>query len=462
MRPSFSDLISNLRSLHQILVVTCVALLTTLLLSKPPENISAAIVELQKIEKLTGTNNWNPLFLEEFYGKDDGLIMGYGDDVFHFKTWNINFHQAELSRNNEPISDDHTVLMQAPIDIFVGWEYIYELLKGAEPYITPPNSLEELAAIWQKANRLQVFTVDSLKNYAYVQRAPNLPVEKVDITVLDSESYYSREKASGLYGVFRLNIFPPDAVLPEDRTLYGLGYILENSYYYNHKWKIWIPANIRPGDMLSSHWNSTFDATILLCEKAGISQEECNQSIEQVFPNLFETAEDHVNLPFATLHDYLQNKQDSFYEDFEFLGIKIPARLISIAGSLILLALQLSFTLHIYATNVIEKNDTMPAWLGTFHNWIPRAISIITISFLPIFSMYIAKLKSLNQNQIWTTAFNCLIYLGTALSILIITKFFFLWKRIDEPNCNQFKEKPITNKKILKKKNTSFLKRLEK
>lgn len=451
MKTSFNDLSVTIRSIHQVLILTGFALIITVLLSKPLDDISAAQNELAIIEILTNVDTWNPLFLEEFYGVDDDLSLGIGDDVTHFLSWEIEFFAQELSLFNEPLGWNHITTISAPIDIFEGWEYSFFQFYGAEPYVNPPKTIEELSQIWNRARDVSILEVTSLKDYAYVQRAFTFPVEKVDITILDSEEFFTRDDLSNDYGVFRSNIFQSDDVAIDDRSLYGLSYIVEDFLFQGHTWKIWIPAITGLGYRHSTEIGQPFDATEILCERGNIERSLCVGPFEQVFPNLYVTVKEYWNLPYQNIENILVRQQESLLINFDFLGMKIPTRMVSTIGSVILLTMQLYFLLHLHTLRKASNSDIIPAWIGTFPDWISRSLALLLGSFFPLLSINVVSLIIPSEPSPWANATRIFLYSSACFSIWIITEFVFLWRLIDKPDRGLQAKRKKRLVKIMKK-----------
>jgi len=109
-----------------------------------------------------------------------------------------------------------------------------------------------------------------------------------------------------------------------------------------------------------------------------------------IFPELQNIWDSVSSMTLGQAAKFLQDKIDSPKREMSFLGISVDATIVLWAAPLVTLAFFAYFLVHVQHLRLIEKKtDTQLRefpWIALFPDWISRAVTIISIAVLPIFS----------------------------------------------------------------------------
>lgn len=416
MKSSTSELISSVRSQHQALVTLCLTLILVMALSRTPDIYSAALADLETVMDLTSSETWDPLFLQTILWRRD-----QGDVLTYESAMTITFNKEELSKFNKPIAPTHVIEINYPDDIFLEWDYFPEFAEPpygvAEPRVDAPKTLLEFIHVWTKAANVKAITVIRLFNYAYVQRTPEFPVEKVDLTKGSAGVDFAQT------GIITPNIFRPADVEERDQDFYGLT-TWDKDYYYYSAWKFWIPALTLDRDQ--------FDAREYFCELMERATSICKQPFEQMFPDLYLATKNVQDVPLGQVKVFLERERMAQLSRLELLGIKIPIEITNIGGMLAIVAMQIYLLAHLLQLQIKEttSDQELPPWIGLFGDRLSHAFTVLSMVVLPSVTgiyLQIATLEAIisQQNQIVVIL---LIAANVSISFLILKKLLELWK----------------------------------
>ena len=110
---------------------------------------------------------------------------------------------------------------------------------------------------------------------------------------------------------------------------------------------------------------------------------------ENAFPELAKLTKELDDLPFHNLEGYLRTKSRESQGYFELLGLKIPARVVSTWGAVIIFIMQFYLFIHLKnfktAPVDVELATGYVPWIGFYDDSLSRAAYFLTAVILPCF-----------------------------------------------------------------------------
>jgi len=115
---------------------------------------------------------------------------------------------------------------------------------------------------------------------------------------------------------------------------------------------------------------------------------------KETFPELNSLTENLQSLKLSEVGKLLERDKKRAAESFEIFGAKIPSEIIGIWGVIILLCIQLYFTLHMrdFLEKVNKSKETVNyPWIALYSGFLPKVITVISVSLLPLFVIGIVR-----------------------------------------------------------------------
>jgi hypothetical protein len=119
---------------------------------------------------------------------------------------------------------------------------------------------------------------------------------------------------------------------------------------------------------------------------------------ENAFRELAAVSNDIENIEISAVPGRIQSMQAVSERDVEIFGLKMPAARIAVPGTLLLLAAQLYFWLHLHELNAKSTPSSAGrdvAWIGAYRSAVARISTITSACILPSIAAAIAAYKIL-------------------------------------------------------------------
>ncbi len=157
-------------------------------------------------------------------------------------------------------------------------------------------------------------------------------------------------------------------------------------------------------------------------------------TFERRFPQLVNWVEGKEDRPISVLIEDIQSDLERANDSFEVLGVKIPLALIAKVGILVIILIEIYFSLHLRRLRqIFLKADTLPAfpWIGIYSDIVSKSVFTIALIGIPASVVFLLIVESwglfgLSISVVLTTAF---VVVHTMLGIVLVS-FWRSWPSI--------------------------------
>jgi hypothetical protein len=455
--PNLSEIVTHLRTVHFVLVLACILVLLSIMVS-PSSEVKTAHDQLQKVLSIRANwETWTRQFSEE--------------QIHHIRQYYPTWPDTAVSEFFIPLEESMRARLPqgaagtrptfwaitplySPIYLYFtvdvpdgpnrheilshGYlrDYGLEIIPGGLEAVGPleMNTLEQFRRFWDYSNRVQAFIITEFSKVIYIVANGQV---KTEIgwnirprTEMDGPFYLERR------GIGQNNK-GKTCHLEIEKLFQSRGITQFNTFFC-----AWIPHK-DPEEALVLLANGRDQAvpenlTDWLAKQYNLSR--AKRTFEDQFSALHRVTKDYQELELRKVERVLEAELQRSGDRVEFLGLKFPEWVISIWGAAIIIVTQLYFWLHLRAlySRMTPSNPGLNlAWIGLYPDLWSHIVFLISACILPIGVILYGLYLSIQSH--WSPLIFILVVLGLIVTyrlfILIwdLTKLLRLWQ-INHPS----------------------------